>query len=330
MSCCSDIGGHREPPACENTPATPVATPPISGQPVSGQPTSGHTLQSSVARIHFRATTGHVGTDRPVISEDGEGPRRLVKLRAFDIEATTVTNARFAEFVSATGYVTEAERYGWSPVFRGLLNDPAKYASVGGQIPWWVRVDGVSWRHPEGPHSSIVDRMEHPVVQVSWNDAMAFADWCGGRLPTEAEWEHAARSGVSTDPRFPWGDAEPDDDTVHCNIWQGRFPDHNTLADGFLGTSPADAYAPNQAGLYGMSGNVWEWAADPFRIRSLGKLAKQRNELATRNRDKVVKGGSFLCHKSYCYRYRIVARSSMSPDSATSHTGFRICYDAEG
>jgi sulfatase modifying factor 1 len=319
VSCCSDIGGHREAPACtQDTPAPPVAAPPMSGQ----------RIDASVARIHFKATTGHVGTDKPVIAEDGEGPRRAVKLRAFDIEATTVTNARFAEFVSATGFVTETERFGWSPVFHSLLAEPARHPSIGGQIPWWVRVDAVSWRHPEGPDSTIDDRADHPVVQVSFNDATAFAAWCGGRLPTEAEWEHAARAGVSTDPRFPWGDGEPDDETVHCNIWQGRFPEHNTLADGYLGTSPVEAFAPNAAGLYGMSGNVWEWTADPFRIRSLGKQAKQRNELATRNRDKVVKGGSFLCHKSYCYRYRIVARSSMSPDSATSHTGFRICYDA--
>jgi formylglycine-generating enzyme len=281
-----------------------------------------------VARIRFPAANSHVGTDRPVIPDDGEGPRRAVKLGAFELEATTVTNARFAEFIAATGHVTEAERFGWAPVFRGLLPEGLGHAPVGAQIPWWRRIDGANWRSPEGPGSTIHARTHHPAVQVSWNDAMAFAAWCGGRLPTEAEWEHAARGGAA-DPRFPWGDDEPSDQAVFCNIWQGRFPEQNTCADGFFGTSPADAFSPNGAGLYGMAGNVWEWTADSFRIRSLGKLARQRNEQASRNRDKVVKGGSFLCHKSYCYRYRIAARSSMSPDPSTSHTGFRICYDSD-
>lgn len=276
-------------------------------------------------RVRFEPCHGFVGTDRPVIAEDGEGPRRAVSLRAFELETLAVTNLRFARFVAATGYATDAERYGWSPVFRALLPADAAHVPASGPTPWWVRVDGACWHRPEGPGSTIEGREDHPAVQLSWNDATAFAAWRGGRLPSEAEWEHAARGGLA-DPRFPWGDGEPDDTHVFCNIWQGDFPRHNTLADGYLGTSPADAFAPNGLGFHGMAGNVWEWTADAFRIRSLGKSARRRNADAAQAGDRVLKGGSFLCHRSYCYRYRIAARSSMSRDSSTSNVGFRLAY----
>lgn len=276
-------------------------------------------------RVSFTAAPSFVGTDRPQIPADGEGPRRPVKLRPFQLDVATVTNARFADFVAATGYVTEAERFGWSPVFRGLLGDDAPAPSRT-ETPWWVLVEGACWSAPEGHGSSIAERADHPVVQVSWADARAFASWCGGRLPSEAEWEHAARGGLD-DPRFPWGDAEPDDTTIFANIWQGQFPHSNSLADGYLGTSPVRAFPPNGAGLFGMAGNVWEWTADPFRIRSLGRQARLRNEQASRTREKVLKGGSFLCHISYCYRYRIAARSPLTADSCASNTGFRVAYD---
>jgi formylglycine-generating enzyme required for sulfatase activity len=276
-------------------------------------------------RVRFEPCRGFVGTDRPVIAEDGEGPKRAVSLKAFELETVAVTNRRFARFVAATGYVTEAERYGWSPVFRALLAPDAVHVPTSGPTPWWVRVDGACWHRPEGPGSTVEGREDHPAVQLSWNDAAAFAAWCGGRLPTEAEWEHAARGGL-TDPRFPWGDEEPDDANVFCNIWQGDFPRHNTLADGYLGTSPVDTFAPNGLGFHGMAGNVWEWTADAFRIRSLGRTARERNAQAAKDGDRVLKGGSFLCHRSYCYRYRIAARSSMSRDSSTSNVGFRMAY----
>jgi formylglycine-generating enzyme required for sulfatase activity len=277
-------------------------------------------------RVRFDAGPAHVGTDRPVILEDGEGPRRRVSLRPFSLDAHAVTNARFAAFVAATGYVTEAERFGWSTVFRGLLPRDAPYPPSRGPTPWWVKVDGAFWSAPEGPGSTVEDRPDHPVVHVSWADARAFAAWCGGRLPVEAEWEHAARGGLD-DPRFPWGEAEPGDGEILCNIWQGTFPHLNTVADGYLGTSPVAAFAPNGAGLYGMAGNVWEWTHDPFKIRSLASRAKQRNAQAVRDREKVLKGGSFLCHRSYCYRYRIAARIPLTPDSAASNVGFRVAYD---
>lgn len=276
-------------------------------------------------RVSFAGGRSFVGTDGPVLPNDGEGPRRAVTIRPFRLETTPVTNARFAAFIAETGYVTEAERFGWSAVFAGLLPTPAG-GLTHGQAPWWVRLDNANWAQPEGPGSTIEDRQDHPVVQVSWADALAFAGWCGGRLPTEAEWEHAAR-GHLTDPRFPWGNDEPDDQLVMANIWQGSFPSTNTLADGYLGTSPVKAFAANGAGLYDMVGNVWEWTNDAFRIRSLSSAAKVRNAAAARDADKVLKGGSFLCHASYCYRYRIAARSPLSAPSAASNVGFRVAYD---
>lgn len=274
--------------------------------------------------VSFAAARSFVGTDKPAIPQDGEGPKRAVSIKAFAIEKTTVTNARFSAFVRETGYVTEAERFGWSPVFRGLLKNPPPPSNS--PTPWWVVVNGASWSAPEGPGSSIEGREDHPVVHVSWADAKAFASWCGGRLPTEAEWEHAARGGLP-DPRFPWGDDEPDDQTIYANIWQGRFPHTNTAADGYVGTSPARGFPPNGAGLYGMAGNVWEWTADAFRVRSLSRQAKARNENASRTQEKVLKGGSFLCHISYCYRYRIAARMALTAESSASNAGFRVAYD---
>lgn len=305
VSCCT--------PSRDGSVDGSVPPPCASRRPVAGE------------RVRFDGCKSHVGTNAPEIAQDGEGPRRTVRLGPFWIETTTVTNARFAAFVSETGYVTEAERYGWSPVFRALLGEHAP-PPTNSQIPWWVKVDGACWAQPEGPESSIENRMDHPVVQVSWADANAFAQWAGGRLPTEAEWEHAARGDLG-DPRFPWGDAEPDDETVYANIWQGAFPHSNLMTDGYLGTSPVSAFAPNGKGLHDMSGNVWEWTSDAFRIRSLSRQAKARNETARKTNEKVLKGGSFLCHISYCYRYRIAARSGLTADSCACNTGFRIAYD---
>ena len=171
----------------------------------------------------------------------------------------------------------------------------------------------------------LADRPDHPVVHVSWRDATAYARWIGGRLPSETEWEHAARGGLGDVP-FPWGEAEPNDtDHFPCNIWQGQFPKTNTGADGHLDTAPAQSFAPNGYGLFNMVGNVWEWTAEPFRIRSQKKAARQRQ--AQMKGYKLTKGGSFLCHQSYCYRYRIAARTGNSPDSTTTHTGFRVVWD---
>ncbi|MEO9825349.1 MAG: formylglycine-generating enzyme family protein [Paracoccaceae bacterium] len=267
-----------------------------------------------------------LGTNAPQIPDDGESPLREKRLTPFEIGAATVTNQEFLEFVDATDYVTEAETFGWSFVFWSDLPEDAQ-ATLGVEgVEWWRKVDGANWKDICGPESQADAWFpDHPVVHVSWNDAQAYARWAGGRLPTETEWEHAARGGQG-DVRFPWGDLEPDDSEVlPCNIWQGRFPHQNTIADGWKSTAPSRSYDPNELGLYNMVGNVWEWTSDAYKVKSLKKSVRSR--LEGMRGFKVLKGGSFLCHRSYCYRYRIAARSGNSPDSTTTHQGFRIVWD---
>ena len=269
--------------------------------------------------------TALIGTDRPVLRADGESPLRRRKIRGFCCERGAITNAAFARFVAETSYRTEAERLGWSFVFYWHLPESQGATQGLAGLEWWRRVEGASWRHPAGERGGSPPA-DHPVVQVSWNDARAYAGWAGGRLPTEAEWEHAARGGLGDVP-FPWGERAPDDaEFLPCNIWQGRFPTENTAADGFAATAPAVSFTPNGYGLFNMVGNVWEWTADPFRLRSLKRGARQANAEAPGR--KLLKGGSFLCHASYCFRYRIAARTGNTPDSASSHMGFRVVYDA--
>ena len=269
--------------------------------------------------------TALIGTDRPLFAEDEEGPLRRKPVKPFRMMPTTVTNADFADFVAATGYRTEAEQLGWSFVFfHDVAETTGPTQGVRG-TEWWRRVEGALWSAPNGPGSEAACLPDHPVVQVSWNDARAFADWAGGRLPTELEWEHAARGGLGDVP-YPWGETAPDDTgPFPCNIWQGRFPGHNSCADGWRATAPARSFAPNGYGLYNICGNVWEWTSEPFRIRGLSRGARA---FAARTRGyKLLKGGSFLCHHSYCHRYRIAARSGTSPDTGTSHQGFRLVFD---
>jgi formylglycine-generating enzyme required for sulfatase activity len=269
-----------------------------------------------------------VGTDHPIFPLDGEGPLRSKKIAAFAMDTTTVTNAQFQEFVTETGYLTEAERLGDSLVFQGLLPKGTPPSRAIAQTPWWRIIAGANWRNPVGPDSAAMLEMDHPVTHVSWNDATAFAQWAGGRLPTEAEWEYAARGGLEDVP-FPWGNTEPNDsDFFPCNIWQGQFPNQNTARDGFFGTAPARSFAPNGYGLYNMVGNVWEMTSEVFKVRSLKKDVVAAH--AGKRGYKLSKGGSFLCHRSYCYRYRIAARNSTSPDTSTSHIGFRLVYSATG
>lgn len=268
-----------------------------------------------------------VGTRHPLISIDGESPLREVRIKSFAIDPHAVTNGWFAEFVDATGYVTDAERFGWAFAFYQLMpaDAPAAGAVVG--ATWWRKVEGAYWRRPEGPGSSIGERLDHPVVQVSLNDARAFAAWAGGRLPVEAEWEHAARGGLG-DVRYPWGDRDPDDDSfMPCNIWQGTFPTRNTGADGWASTAPVGSFDPNGYGLYNTCGNVWEWCDQPLRIKSASKRLRQADADMVAQGLHVTKGGSYLCHRSYCHRYRIAARSGSSSDTATGHIGFRIVFD---
>ncbi len=280
--------------------------------------------------VHLPGGRFRMGTDEKILPQDGEGPSRFVKVRPFAIDPHAVTNCWFSDFVAATGYRTEAEELGWAAVFAGLLPEGDRRHRDAAQsrgASWWLRVEGACWRHPEGPSSEVTERLDHPVVQVSWNDAAAFARWVSGRLPSEAEWEYAARGSLEG-RRFPWGDLEPDDTAnLPCNIWQGEFPMRNSARDGFAGTAPVNAFAPNGFGLHNMVGNTWEWCEDAFRIASVARAARRRNADAAASAAHVLKGGSFLCHRSYCYRYRPAARSGAPADTAASHTGFRIVYD---
>lgn len=268
---------------------------------------------------------GLLGTHNPFIKQDGESPCRKLKLKPFSIMTTCVTNTMFERFIEETGYVTEAERIGWSFVFYSHVPGNIRESQAVANAQWWRRIDGATWRHINGSGSKTSWHDDHPVVQISWNDANAFAKWAGGRLPNEKEWEHAARGGLG-DVKFPWGDQEPDDiDFQPCNIWQGQFPKTNTIADGYEATAPAKSFEPNGYGLYNLSGNVWEWTSEPFKVRSISKAARdhQKNMYGM----KLLKGGSFLCHKSYCFRYRIASRTGTTPDSTTSHQGFRLVFD---
>lgn len=255
---------------------------------------------------------------------DGEGPVRPVRVSAFFIDPTPVTNAGFSSFIADTGYITEAERYDWSFVFwlhisrnrfEQLVEDTVAAA------PWWCKVMGAKWSAPEGPGSNIETRMNHPVVHVSHNDAVAYADWAGKSLPTEAEWEYAARGGLDQ-KLFPWGDDLLVDGRHMCNIWQGKFPYEDIAEDGFAGTCPVDAFPPNRFGLYSVVGNVWEWVADWFETKhSMAEATDPQGP--QQGVERVMKGGSFLCHASYCNRYRVAARTHNTPDSSSSNIGFR-------
>ena len=294
---------------------------------VTAPPNQAASTQGSTdGMVYLAGSTFLMGTDKPTFSADGEGPVREVAVSSFWIDPYAVTNAQFAAFVEVTGYETEAERFGWSFVFYQFLAESHPPTHALAQAPWWRQVFGASWKHPEGPQSAIDDRLHHPVVHVSWNDAVAYANWAGKRLPTEAEWEYAARGGLEQ-KMYPWGDRLVPNKKHRCNIWQGTFPTNNAGKDGHPGTAPVGAFEPNGYGLYNMTGNVWEWCADWFSATHHLTSAHEDPQGPPDGPGKVTKGGSYLCHASYCNRYRVAARTFNTPDSSTGHMGFRLVRD---
>jgi formylglycine-generating enzyme required for sulfatase activity len=331
--------------------------------------TSAQVLQDT-KKCHGTAPQGMVlilGGEFTMGSDDvnsfpNERPAHRVRFEGFWIDVHDVTNAEFAKFVKDTGYLTTAEKKpDWEELKKELPPDTPKpddsvlvagslvFTLTARPVPlndlsaWWRWVPGACWRHPEGPDSTIAGRENHPVVQVSWDDAVAYAKWAGKRLPTETEWEFAARGGLE-DKRYAWGDEFRPDGKYRANTWQGLFPVTNTADDGFAGTSPVGSFPPNGYGLYDMAGNVWQWCSDWYRVDAFTQFATQ---LAEKNvcsdnggpseswdpadpsmPKRVVKGGSFLCSPSYCEGYRPSARRGAPPDTGTSHTGFRCVISA--
>ena len=265
-----------------------------------------------------------MGARRSRFAEDYDAPRRRVKLSDYRIAATACTNADYARFVEATGYRTVAEVEGWSYVFHLLLADPARWPVSPPGVPWWRRVDGACWHAPEGPGSDVAGRADHPVVHVAWYDALAYCRWSGLRLPSEAQWEHAARGGLER-KKFPWGNEMMPSGRHAMNTWQGRFPHENDAADGHVGTAPADAYAPNGCGLYNTCGNVWEWVQDVYApAPAAGPFPLRDPTGPAEGTARIQRGGSYLCHVSYCDRYHVHSRTRNDPDSSTGNAGFRV------
>lgn len=296
-----------------------------------------------------------MGDDKERARAD-EMPKHLVKVSSFYMDITEVTNAQFKAFVDATGYVTIAEQEidieelmkqlppGTPPPAPELLQPFSlvfKAQQEGREVyypsEWWEMIPGANWRQPQGPGSSIEDKLEHPVVHVAWYDAIAYCKWAGKRLPTEAEWEYAARSGKNKRTQYPWGN---DSIAPHnANYWQGTFPIANQIEDKYLRTSPVKTFEPNELGLYDIAGNVWEWTADWYHFQHYFQQSKQdlplNPEGPSQSFDpdeptvpkKVIRGGSFLCNDSYCSGYRVASRMKSSPDTGMEHTGFRCVAD---
>lgn len=283
-----------------------------------------------------------------------ERPAHRVTVGGFWMDETEITNAQYQAFVKATGYKTIAERApDWEEMKKQLPPGTPKpppevlvpgslvFRQPGGPVPldnvgnWWAYTAHADWKHPEGPNSSIAGKENHPVVHIAWEDAVAYAKWAGKRLPTEAEWEWAARGGIAG-ALFAWGNEPIEQGETKANTWQGHFPDQNTKQDGFFASAPVKSFKPNGYGLYEMAGNVWEWCADWYRpdyyattnrpegINNPQGPADSFDPDEPTVPKRVQRGGSFLCHDSYCASYRVSARMKASPDTGLMHAGFRL------
>jgi formylglycine-generating enzyme required for sulfatase activity len=344
------IGYWQRPPQGIAKPSTPSAPQPTKQTKGLPQPAPGPAPDDGMVWIPGGEFV--MGSDSKLARPD-EQPAHPVRVDGFWIDATEVTNAQFERFVAATGYLTTAER---APTVEELLANapvgtpaPPPEVLVAGSLVftppdaavplddvrnWWVWTPGANWRHPEGPDSDLSDRQDHPVVHVSWDDAVAYARWAGKRLPTEAEWELAARGGLSR-MDYTWGNDPYQEARPQANLWTGTFPHRNTATDGYARTAPVKTFPPNGHGLYDISGNVWEWCADwydreLYRHRPPSSVTvnpqgpeQSRDPMRPFMSQRSQRGGSFLCNDSYCARYRPSARHGCTPDTGMSHVGFR-------
>lgn len=318
-SCCAPAA-HREAPVAISPAVKPAEDIPASHP------------DRARAMVSLKGGRFLMGTDlKGGFPADGEGPVRAVTLEPFEIDTFPVTNEDFAAFVKATGYRTDAERFMWSFVFWSHI-PPDRFtelvADTVAAAPWWCKVYGAYWKQPEGPGSHLRGRSKHPAVHISWNDAAAYARWASKTLPTEAQWEYAARGGLEQ-KLYPWGDELTPAGRHRCNIWQGKFPQVDTAEDGYAGTSPVDSFPPNGYGIFSITGNAWEWCADWFHASFSAEPVLHEPSGPDTGQTKVMKGGSFLCHASYCNRYRVAARTSNTPDSSGSNIGFRCVRSGE-
>ena len=296
---------------------SPCCTPGVHGKAKPRPPKITASETSNINLVPISGGLFRMGCDDSPHPEDGEGPSRDVIVDDFLIAPMATTNEEFAHFVDVTQYRTEAEIAGASWVF-----DPNQ-SGAGERLPhapWWRYAVGASWKNPHG-HDTLPEP-RHPVVQVSHRDALAYAKWTQSRLPTEAEWEYAARGGLEGAP-FPWGNTLQPLQQHRCNIWQGRFPHENSTRDGYMYTAPVDSFEPNGYHLYNMTGNTWEWVADRFTRLHSPKLSRNPTGPLSGQRY-VMKGGSFLCHDSYCKRYRTSSRTANLPNARAANLGFRI------
>lgn len=299
--------------------------------PLQRQTAKQTTSRLNLSRVEFRQTQQFLmGSEDAIINrQDGESPVRMVSLSPFAIATRPVSNLEFQQFVTATGYVTQAEQFGGSYVFFQHLSEQQQSSGIQvAKTPWWIYVKQASWHQPEGEGSNIQQRKHHPVVHISWFDAQAFCEWAHAQLPTEAQWEFAARGGLEQQ-QYAWGNEFQPHGQLMCNTWQGQFPQQNTGQNtpetGYLGTSPIGIFPANGYGLYDMAGNVWEWCVDYFTTRHHSTLQYDPQGLAP-TKQRVLKGGSFLCHDSYCNRYRVSARTANTPSSSASNIGFRCAF----
>lgn len=318
--------------------------------------TDAQVAASAEGMVLIPGGTFAMGADNNQARPD-EFPKHSVAVDSFWMDVTEVTNAQFRAFVEATDYVTTAERKpDWEELRKQLppgtpkppdsvlvasslvFTAPTHPVSLNNYAQWWQWQPGADWQHPEGPGSSIAGKDDYPVVHVSWDDAQAYARWAGKRLPTEAEWEWAARGGLEG-AVYPWGNEHVEAGVSKANTWQGRFPDQNTEKDGFYTAAPVRSFAPNGYGLYDMAGNVWEWCQDFYRpdyyqtLQQRGTVHNPQGPAQSYDPQeptvpkRVQRGGSFLCHDSYCSSYRASARMKSSPDTGLSHAGFRCVRD---